>query len=66
MLVRRRKPKVETERMTLRLPMHSDYRDWALLREESRAFLTPWEPAWSSDHLGRKACLLYTSDAADE
>lgn len=55
MLVRRRKPKVETERMTLRLPMHSDYRDWALLREESRAFLTPWEPAWSPDHLGRKA-----------
>jgi ribosomal-protein-alanine N-acetyltransferase len=41
--------------MVLRLPMHSDYRDWALLREESRDFLTPWEPAWAPDHLGRKA-----------
>ncbi|MCT2539336.1 GNAT family N-acetyltransferase [Sedimentimonas flavescens] len=55
MLGRRRKPRVETERMTLRLPMHSDYRDWALLREESRDFLMPWEPAWTSDHLSRKA-----------
>ena len=55
MLSRRRKPKIETERMTLRLPMHSDYSDWAHLREESREFLMPWEPAWSSDHLGRKA-----------
>jgi len=55
MLSRRRKPKVETERMTLRLPMHSDYRDWALLREDSKAFLVPWEPSWSSDHLSRKA-----------
>ena len=42
MLGRRRKPSVETARMVLRLPMHSDYRDWALLREESRDFLTPW------------------------
>lgn len=55
MLSRRRKPKVETERMTLRLPMHTDYRDWSTLREESRAFLTPWEPSWSQDHLSRKA-----------
>ncbi|MDD8024293.1 MAG: GNAT family protein [Paracoccaceae bacterium] len=55
MLGRRRKPVVETARMVLRLPMHSDYRDWALLREESRDFLMPWEPAWASDHLSRKA-----------
>ncbi|WP_339108187.1 GNAT family protein [Thioclava sp. GXIMD4216] len=55
MLTRRRKPKVETDRLTLRLPQHSDYRDWASLREESRDFLTQWEPLWSQDHLSRKA-----------
>ncbi|WP_444463229.1 GNAT family N-acetyltransferase [Rhodobacter capsulatus] len=55
MFLRRRKPQVETERMTLRLPLHSDFRDWASLRAESREFLTPWEPAWSAEHLGRKA-----------
>lgn len=55
MFLRRRKPQVETERMLLRLPLHSDYRDWASLREESRAFLIPWEPAWSAEHLSRKA-----------
>ncbi|MFN6951391.1 MAG: GNAT family N-acetyltransferase [Albidovulum sp.] len=55
MLVRRRKVRIETERMTLRLPQHADYRAWVRLREESRAFLTPWEPTWSADHLTRKA-----------
>lgn len=55
MFLRRRKPQVETERMLLRLPLHSDYRDWSTLREESRAFLIPWEPAWSAEHLSRKA-----------
>lgn len=55
MLTRRRKLRIETERMTLRLPHHSDFRDWAWLREESRDFLTPWEPSWAHDHLGRKA-----------
>ena len=55
MLVRRRKVRIETERMTLRLPQHSDFRAWASLREDSRAFLSPWEPTWSADHLTRKA-----------
>lgn len=55
MFMRRRKPRVETERLVLRLPVHSDYRDWASLRAESRAFLTPWEPSWAADHLSRKA-----------
>lgn len=55
MFLGRRKPRVETERLVLRLPMHSDYRDWALLRAESREFLAPWEPSWSADHLSRKA-----------
>ncbi|MCV6825247.1 MULTISPECIES: GNAT family N-acetyltransferase [Halocynthiibacter] len=55
MFVRRKKVLIETERMTLRLPLHSDYRAWSTLRNESRAFLIPWEPLWSSDHLSRKS-----------
>lgn len=51
----RRRAKVETERLTLRLPQHSDWRAWAALREESAAFLMPWEPVWATDHLSRRA-----------
>lgn len=55
MLLSRRKLKLETERMTLRTPAHNDFRPWVALRSASRDFLTPWEPAWSADHLSRKA-----------
>jgi len=52
---RRRNVSIETDRMTLRLPKSSDYANWVELRRESQAFLQPWEPAWSRDHLSRKA-----------
>ncbi|PIE16644.1 MAG: 30S ribosomal protein S5 alanine N-acetyltransferase [Rhodobacterales bacterium] len=55
MLGRRRKIQIETERMTLRAPQHSDYRSWSRLRHLSQDFLTPWEPSWSGDHLSRKS-----------
>ena len=55
MLLRRRTVLVETERMTLRPPTHSDYRDWTALRQASEAFLSPWEPTWARDHLTRKS-----------
>ncbi|EEW25400.1 GNAT family N-acetyltransferase [Rhodobacter ferrooxidans] len=55
MLGLRRKLRVETERMTLRLPVQGDFRAWAGLREVSATFLVPWEPVWAEDHLGRKA-----------
>ncbi|MEM9432519.1 MAG: GNAT family protein [Pseudomonadota bacterium] len=55
MLVRKRKVRIETERMTLRLPQHSDFRAWATLRSESLEFLAPWEPSWAGDHLTRKS-----------
>jgi len=55
MLTFRRRPTVETERMTLRLPVHGDYRAWSSLREASADHLTPWEPVWAHDHLSRKA-----------
>ena len=55
MLGFRNRPKIETERLTLRLPTHGDWRAWAHLRESSAAHLTPWEPVWADDHLTRKA-----------
>jgi ribosomal-protein-alanine N-acetyltransferase len=50
-----RKLRIETERMTLRPPAHSDFRAWTALRSQSLEYLTPWEPAWADDHLSRKA-----------
>lgn len=50
-----RKLRIETERMTLRPPVHSDFRAWSHLRSQSCAYLTPWEPSWAQDHLSRKA-----------
>ncbi len=55
MMLLRRKLKIETERLTLRPPIHSDFRAWTSLRVKSREFLTRWEPAWADDHLTRKA-----------
>ena len=55
MFSRRRSPRLETERMVLRLPAHGDFAAWTALRAESRAFLTPWEPVWHADHLSRRA-----------
>lgn len=50
-----RKLRIETERMTLRPPIHSDFRAWSNLRYQSMEYLTPWEPSWAVDHLSRKA-----------
>jgi [ribosomal protein S5]-alanine N-acetyltransferase len=51
----RRRVRLESERLTLRLPSHGDYRQWSTLRRDSAAFLVPWEPTWADDHLTRKA-----------
>lgn len=53
MLFRRRSVSILTARLSLRLPEHRDFREWAKLRHESKAFLTPWEPIWAPDHLSR-------------
>ncbi|KPP87473.1 MAG: ribosomal-protein-alanine N-acetyltransferase [Rhodobacteraceae bacterium HLUCCO07] len=50
-----RKLRIETDRLTLRAPTHSDFNAWTGLRRMSEAFLTPWEPAWAHDHLSRRA-----------
>jgi len=41
--------------VTLRVPHSGDFAEWAAVRELSRAFLTPWEPAWPPDDLTRGA-----------
>jgi [ribosomal protein S5]-alanine N-acetyltransferase len=48
-------PAINGAGVFLRAPQSGDYAEWAALREESRAFLTPWEPTWPSDDLTRGA-----------
>lgn len=55
MLGLRRNVRVETERMTLRLPQHGDFAAWSGLRARSADFLQQWEPVWSPEHLTRRA-----------
>jgi ribosomal-protein-alanine N-acetyltransferase len=50
-----KKIRLETQRMTLRAPIHADFRAWVGLRADSEEFLAPWEPTWARDHLSRKA-----------
>lgn len=51
----RRRLRIDTDRMTLRPPTHSDFRAWTAERETSADFLQPWEPVWATDHLSRKS-----------
>jgi [ribosomal protein S5]-alanine N-acetyltransferase len=39
----------------LRHPTAADHLAWKALREESREFLTPWEPTWGVDELEKAA-----------
>ena len=55
MMLGRSKIRLDTERLTLRPPIHSDFRPWTSLRYESQNFLIPWEPSWAADHLSRKS-----------
>ena len=55
MLGLKRRVRVETERMTLRLPEHADWRQWSDLRNASAEFLSKWEPVWATDHLTRRS-----------
>lgn len=48
-------PVLQGDRVYLRMPQFRDYAEWAAVREESRKFLEPWEPTWSSDALTRAA-----------
>ncbi|MFD1487423.1 GNAT family N-acetyltransferase [Ancylobacter vacuolatus] len=44
---------VEGETVLLRLPQMADFAAWSALREQSRDFLTPWEPTWPPYDLTR-------------
>lgn len=55
MLLARRRVRIDTERLTLRPPIHGDFREWAELRSSSADFLVPWEPIWAAAHLSRKS-----------
>ncbi|HEV2001010.1 MAG TPA: GNAT family protein [Xanthobacteraceae bacterium] len=48
-------PILEGEGVFLRMPQMADFAEWARLRAESRAFLSPWEPTWPADDLTRGA-----------
>ncbi len=50
-----RGPRLKHGRVYLRPARQGDWREWATLRAESRDFLVPWEPSWSSDSLSRAA-----------
>ena len=45
--------RIAGRRVFLRAPTMDDWPEWAELRARSRAFLTPWEPTWPEDSLGR-------------
>lgn len=51
----RTRVEIDTERLVLRPPQQRDFELWAKLRRDSRAFLAPWEPSWSRDHLGPRS-----------
>ncbi|MBJ6132119.1 GNAT family N-acetyltransferase [Ochrobactrum sp. Q0168] len=53
---RRNNPTVlRGQRIYLREPMMGDFAGWSKLREQSRAFLSPWEPTWPDDDLTKSA-----------
>jgi len=53
-------------RVYLRPGRLSDWRAWSRLREQSRAFLTPWEPTWPDDALTRRAFRRRLKQSAQE
>ena len=59
-------PLVRGDGLYLRPAIAADYSAWARLREQSRAFLTPWEPTWPADDLTRAAFRRRLRRQADE
>lgn len=63
-------PELHGDGILLRVPQISDYSEWAELRDRSRDFLTPWEPAWTSSELTRtsfrRRLKYYTRDMRED
>jgi ribosomal-protein-alanine N-acetyltransferase len=51
--LRQRTIEIEGGKVRLRTPRLEDFDEWRALREQSRDFLVPWEPAWHPDELTR-------------
>ena len=62
-------PALTGEGVLLRMPRRSDFPAWRSLREDSRQFLTPWEPVWSEEELAwpsfRRRIARYNNEARD-
>lgn len=62
--------RIEGEGVYLRAPELRDYPEWSGLREESRAYLEPWEPTWGADEHSRGSYRYklrrYAEDARDD
>lgn len=48
-------PRLQSDRLELRILGIDDFPEWARLRRESRDFLQPWEPQWPRDHLSHRS-----------
>jgi [ribosomal protein S5]-alanine N-acetyltransferase len=48
-------PILRSQKTVLRPPNMDDFKSWADLRQSSRSFLEPWEPAWQEDEFSRTA-----------
>jgi ribosomal-protein-alanine N-acetyltransferase len=48
-------PTIRATRVLLRVPVLADFPQWAKLREDSRPFLSAWEPVWPADDLTKLA-----------
>lgn len=59
-------PTATGDRVYIRAPQRSDFKQWAALRDESRAFLQPWEPVWASDELTRASFRSRVSRAQND
>jgi ribosomal-protein-alanine N-acetyltransferase len=59
-------PRLSGAGLYLRPAASPDYFAWSSLREQSRAFLTPWEPTWPDDDLTRAAFRRRLRRQADE
>lgn len=46
-------PELMDATVRLRPPRYADFKAWRDVRENSRAFLEPWEPSWEADMLTR-------------
>jgi ribosomal-protein-alanine N-acetyltransferase len=46
-------PLIRSHNLLLRPPNMDDFKTWVDLRKANRAFLEPWEPAWSEDEFTR-------------